>query len=104
MKIARLVTALTISASLVLGLAAQAQEKTPVEMKDLPSPAQTTVKEKAGNDQILRIVKKTRKGREVYDAVVNRNGKEIVIRVDPNGKFIGTHPKKAQQRTKTKKY
>jgi hypothetical protein len=104
MKIARLVTALTISASLVLGLAAQAQEKTSVEMKDLPLPVQTTIKEKAGNDQILRIAKKTRKGREVYDAVVNRNGKKIVIRVDPNGKFMGAHPKKGQQKTKTEKY
>jgi hypothetical protein len=95
---------MTVSVSLALGLAVQAQEETPVDMKDLPSAAQTTIKEKAGNDQILRIAKETRKGKECYDAVVNRNGKEMAIRVDPNGKFLGTHPEKGQQKEKTEKY
>jgi len=104
MKIPRLVTALTVSASLCVGVAAQAQEETPVDMKDLPSQAQTTIKEKAGSDQILRIAKETRKGKECYDAVVNRNGKELAIRVDSGGKFMGTHPEKGQQKAKTEKY
>ncbi len=102
MKIANLVTAIVLSAS--LGFAAQAQEETPVDMKDLPPEAQTTIKEKAGNDQILRIAKESRKGKECYDAVVNRNGKEMAIRVDTNGKFIGTHPEKGQQKEKAGKY
>ena len=102
MKIAKLLTAIVLSAS--LGFAAQAQEETPVELKDLSPEAQTTIKEKAGNDQILRIAKETRKGKECYDAVVNRNGKEMAIRVDTNGKFIGTHPEKGQQKEKAQKY
>jgi hypothetical protein len=102
MKIAKLVTAIALSAS--LGFAAQAQEETPVEMKDLPSEAQTTIKEKTGNDQILRIAKETRKGKEHYDAVVNRDGKEMAIRVDASGKFIGTHAEKGQQKEKAEKY
>jgi hypothetical protein len=102
MKIAQLVTAIVLSAS--LGFAAQTQEETPVEMKDLPSEAQTTIKEKAGNDQILRIAKETRKGKECYDAVVNRDGKEMAIRVDASGKFIGTHAEKGQQKEKAEKY
>jgi hypothetical protein len=73
-------------------------------MKDLPPQAQTTIKEKAGNDQILRITKESRKGKECYGAVVNRNGKEMAIRVDPNGKFMGTHLEKGQQKEKTEKY
>jgi hypothetical protein len=104
MKTTQLIAAITISASLALGLAVQAQEETPVDMKDVPSAAQTTIKEKAGNDQILRIAKETRKGKECYDAVVNRNGKEMAIRVDPNGKFLGTHPEKSQQKEKAEKY
>src|ERR1700757_4631565 len=104
MKITRLITAIAVSASLTFGLAAQAQEETPVEMRDLPSQAQTTIKEKAGNDQILRIAKETRKGKECYDAVVNRNGKEMAIRVDSTGKFMGTHPEKAEPKAKTKGY
>ena len=102
MKILKLVTAVAISAS--LGFAAQAQDETPVDMKDLPAEAQTTIKEKAGNDQIVRIAKETRKGKECYDAVVNRNGKEMAIRVDSTGKFMGTHPEKGQQKEKTKGY
>ena len=104
MKTTKLIAALTISASLIFGLAAQAQDETPVEMKDLPSEAQTTIKEKAGSDQIVRIAKETRKGKECFDAVVNRNGKEMAIRVDSNGKFMGTHPEKGQQKAKTQKY
>ena len=95
MKIAKLVTTIALSAG--LGVAALAQEETPVEMKDLPSEAQTTIKEKAGSDQILRIAKETRKGKECYDAVVSRDGKEMAIRVDTAGKFIGTHTEKGQQ-------
>jgi hypothetical protein len=95
MKIGKLVTTIALSAG--LGVAALAQEETPVEMKDLPSEAQTTIKEKAGSDQILRIAKETRKGKECYDAVVSRDGKEMAIRVDTAGKFIGTHTEKGQQ-------
>ena len=102
MKIVKLVTAIALSGS--LGFAALAQEETPVEMKDLPSQAQTTIKEKAGNDQILRMAKETRKGKECYDAVVNRDGNEMAIRVDANGKFIGTHPETGQQKEKAYKY
>jgi NADH dehydrogenase/NADH:ubiquinone oxidoreductase subunit G len=102
MNIRKLVAAIVLSAT--LGFAAQAQDETPVEMKDLPSEAQTTIKEKAGNDQIVRIAKETRKGKECYDAIVNRNGKEMAIRVDANGKFMGTHPEKAQQKEKAEKY
>ena len=100
MKITRLIAAITVSASLMLGPAALAREETPVDMKDLPSPAQTTIKEKAGNDQILRIAKETRKGKECYDAVVNRDGKEMAILVDTSGKFIGTHPEKSEEEGK----
>ena len=104
MNTTKLIAAVTVSAGLILGPAVQAQEETPVDMKDLPSAAQTTVKEKAGNDQIVRVAKENRKGKECYDAVVNRNGKEVAIRVDSNGKFLGTHPEKAEPKAKTGKY
>lgn len=104
MKTTKLITALTISAALMLGPAVLAQEETPVDMKDVPSPAQTTIKEKAGSDQIVRIAKETRKGKECYDAVVNRNGKEMAIRVDTTGKFLGTHPEKTEKKTESGQY
>ena len=95
MKIAKLVTAIALSVS--LGFAAQAQQETPVEVTDLPSEAPITIKEKAGNDQILRIEKETRKGKECYEAIVSKDGKETAIRVDATGKFLGTHDEKAEQ-------
>jgi len=104
MKKTRLITAITVSAALMLGPAAFAQEETPVDMKDVPSPAQTTIKEKAGSDEIVRVAKETRKGKECSDAVVTRNGKEMAIRVDASGKFMGTHPEKAEKETKTQQY
>ncbi len=101
MKMTKLIPAIVMSISLIFGVAAQAIEETPVEMKDLPAAAQSTIKEKAGNDQILRIQKENRKGKECYDAIVNKNGKETAIRVDANGKFIGTHQEKVEQKTKS---
>ncbi len=88
MKKKSVIAAIAVSAGLIFGPAVQAQEETPVDMKDLPSQAQTTIKEKAGNDQIVRVAKESRKGKECYDAVVNKNGKEMAIRVDSNGKFM----------------
>jgi len=101
MKMTKLIPAMVMSVSLIFGVAAQAIEETPVEMKDLPAAAQSTIKEKAGNDQILRVQKESRKGKECYDAIVNKNGKETAIRVDASGKFLGTHQEKVEQKTKS---
>ncbi len=101
MKMTKLIPAMVMSVSLIFGVAAQAVEETPVEMKDLPAAAQSTIKEKAGNDQIVRIQKESRKGKECYDAIVNKNGKETAIRVDASGKFLGTHQEKVEQKTKS---
>lgn len=99
MKTRNLITAGIIGAGLTFGAVAQAgHEETQVEMKDVPEAAQTTIKEKAGNDQILRIEKETRKGKECYEAIVNRDGKETAIQVDSSGKFLGTHDEKAEHK------
>ena len=105
MKMRNLITAGIISAGLTFGVVAQAaHEETHVEMKDLPEAAQTTIKEKAGNDQILRIEKETRKGKECYEAIVSKDGKETAIQVDASGKFLGTHDEKAEHKEKGEKH
>ena len=97
MKTQSLIAAGIISAGLTFGVTAQAKhEETQVEMKDLPVAVQTTIKDKAGSDQILRIEKETRKGKESYEAIVNKDGKETAIQVDASGKYLGTHDKKAE--------
>src|SRR5207244_11168796 len=81
-----LVTAGIISAGLTFGVVAQAaHEETQVEMKDVPEAAQTTIKEKAGNDQILRIDKETGKDKEVYDAIVSKDGRVTDFQSDSEG-------------------
>ena len=97
MKTRKLITAGIIGAGLTFGAVAQAHEETQVEMKDVPEAAQTNIKEKAGNDQILRIEKETRKGKECYEAVVNKDGKDTGILVDSSGKYLGTHDEKAEK-------
>ena len=104
MKTRKLVTAGIISAGLTFGVMAQAREETQVEMKDVPEAAQTTIKEKAGSDQILRIEKETRKGKECYEAIVNKDGKETAIQVDSKGKYLGTHDEKTEHKEKGEKY
>jgi hypothetical protein len=97
MKTHKLIAAGIISAALTFGVTAQAShEETQVEMKDLPAAVQTTIKDKAGNDQIIRIEKETRKGKELYEAIVSKDGKETAIQVDATGKYIGTHNEKAE--------
>ena len=107
MKKTHLISAGIISGALTFGVVTQAaHEETRVEMKDLPAAVQTTIKEKAGNDQILRIEKETRKGKECYEAIVSKDGKETAIQVDTNGKYLGTHDEKAkhEKAEKTEKY
>jgi hypothetical protein len=104
MKTRKLITAGIISAGLTFAAVAQAREETQVEMKDVPEAAQTTIKEKAGNDQILRIEKETRKGKECYEAIVNKDGKETAIQVDGSGKYLGTHDEKTEHKEKGEKH
>ena len=97
MKTRNLIAAGIVSVGLTFGVTAQAKhQETQVEMKDVPAPVQTTIKDKAGNDQILRIEKETRKGKECYEAVISKDGKETAIQVDPNGKYLGTHDEKSE--------
>jgi hypothetical protein len=104
MKTRKLITTGIISAGLTVGVMAQARQETQVEMKDVPEAAQTMIKEKAGNDQILRIEKETRKGKECYEAIVNKDGKETAIQVDSSGKYLGTRDEKAEHKEKGEKH
>src|SRR5216117_4089370 len=67
--------------------AAEEKEET-VKMSDLPAAVQTTIKGKAGSNQIIKIEKKTEEGKTVYEAVVNKGGREWSIEVNEQGKFL----------------
>ena len=69
-------------------LSAEEENEQTVTMSDLPAAVQTTIKDKAGSNKIEKIEKKTEEGKTVYEAVVDKNGKEWSIEVDQNGKFL----------------
>src|SRR6059058_2770916 len=87
-----IVPAIAVATVLTLGAwttisAAEEKEET-VQMSSLPDAAQKTIKDKAGSNEIEKIEKKTEEGKTVYEAVVNKNGKEWSIEVNANGKFL----------------
>ena len=93
MKTTKLITAAIVSLGLAFGVAAQATEEKEenVEMKDVPEAVQKTMKEKAGDSEIIRVEKEMKKGKTVYDAVIKKKGKEWGLEVDENGKYLGKH-------------
>jgi uncharacterized membrane protein YkoI len=73
-------------------------------MSDLPAAVQTTIKDKAGSNEIEKIEKKTEEGKTVYEAVVNKNGKEWSSEVDANGKFLRQYEESKEKEEKGGKY
>jgi hypothetical protein len=74
-----------------------------VQMKDLPAAVQTTIKDKAGSNEIVKIEKKTEEGKTVYEAVVNKKGKEWSVEVDANGKFLKKYKESEEKGEKGEK-
>jgi len=82
--------------------AAEENEET-VQMSSLPEAVQKTIKDKAGSNEIEKIEKKTEEGKTVYEAVVNKKGKEWSIEVDANGKFLKQY-QESKEKEKGEKY
>jgi uncharacterized membrane protein YkoI len=84
-------------------LTAAEENEEAVQMKDLPAAVQTTIKDKAGKNEIRKIEKKTEDGKTVYEAVVNKSGKEWSIEVDANGKFLKQYEESKEKEEKGEK-
>ena len=103
-------TIAAISIALIAGLAcpalfsAEEENEQTVKMTDLPAAVQTTIKDKAGSNEITKIEKKTEEGKTVYEAVVNKKGKEWSIEVDANGKFLKEYQESEEKEEKGEKY
>ena len=103
MKTTNLLLAALVSAGLTFGSTAQAKE-VKVQLRTLPHFVQKAIKAQAGTDKILRVVRESENGKDVYEAIVNRNGKETAIKVDAAGHYLGTQEEGAEHKTeKTKK-
>jgi uncharacterized membrane protein YkoI len=75
-----------------------------VKMSDLPAAVQTTIKDKAGSNEIVKIEKKTEDGKTVYEAVVNKSGKEWSIEVNEQGKFLKEYQESKEKEEHGEKY
>ena len=81
---------------------AEEENEQTVQMSDLPASVQTTIKDKAGASEVVKIEKKTEQGKTVYEAVVNKKGTEWSIEVDANGKFLKQY-KESEEKAKDEK-
>jgi len=105
MKITKLIAVMAVSAGLACpGLFSAEEKEETVKMSDLPAAVQTTIKAKAGTNEIVKIEKKTEQGKTVYEAVVNKKGKEWSIEVDANGKFLKEYQESKEKEQKGEKY
>lgn len=102
MKTTQLIIAAIISIGLAFGVAAQAHEEKEehIEMKDLPKAVQKTMKEKAGDSEIIRVEKEMEEGKTVYEAVIRKDGKEWGLTVDETGKYLGKHSETTEHKEK----
>ena len=102
-------TIAAISIALIAGLAcpalfsAEEQNEQTVKMTDLPAAVQTTIKDKAGSNEIEKIEKKTEGGKTIYEAVVEKNGKHWSIEVNEQGKFLKEY-EESKEKEKGEKY
>jgi hypothetical protein len=93
-----LVTGLVV-ASLLIVVTAQAAEEKEQEIKasDVPAAVQKAADNKAKGAKIVRWEKEG----DNYDAVVaKKNGKEIGIKFNADGKFLGKHNESTEQQEK----
>jgi len=97
MKTTKLLAVAMISAGLSLGMTAQAKEKKHEEQtinsSDVPAAVQTAGENEAKGGKILRWEKEG----DNFEAVVEKDGKEWGVKIDPNGKVLSKHNEKTEK-------
>ena len=91
MKTTKLITTIAVSAGLALGVAAQAGEKKHEEQTinsaDVPAAVQSAAQAQAQGGTIVRWEKEGAN----FEAVIEKNGKQIGVEMDANGKVLSKH-------------
>jgi hypothetical protein len=104
MKTRNLFTVAVISAGLAFGVAAQAKEEKHEEQtinsSDVPAAVQQAAQTEAKGANIVRWEKEGAN----YEAVINKNGKEIGIAIDPSGKVLNRHSEAKEHKGEGSKY
>jgi plastocyanin len=91
MKTTKLITTITVSAGLAFGVAAQAGEKKheeqTIKSSDVPAAVQSAAQAQAQGGTIVRWEKEGAN----FEAVIDKNGKQIGLEMDANGKVLSKH-------------
>jgi plastocyanin len=104
MKMKNLFTAGAVSASLALGVVAQAKEKAHEEQtissSDVPAAVQQAAQAQAKGGTIVRWEKEGAN----FEAVVEKNGKQIGVEMDASGKVLSKHNEAKEHKARGAKY
>jgi plastocyanin len=104
MKTKNLVTVAAVSAALSFGVAAQAKEKEHEEQtinsSEVPAVVQSAAQTQAQGGTIVRWDKEGAN----FEAVIDKNGRQIGVKMDANGKVLSKHNEAKERMEKGAKY
>ncbi len=104
MKTKNLLTVAVVSAGLAFGVAAQAKEEKHEEQtinsSDVPAAVQQAAQAEAKGGTIVRWEKEGAN----FEAVIEKNGKQIGVEMDANGKVLSKHDEAKEHKEKGEKY
>ena len=104
MKTKNLITIAAVSAGLSLGVAQAAQEREHQEQSinssEVPAAVQSAAQTQAQGGTIVRWEKEGAN----FDAVIDKNGKQIGLEIDASGKVLSKHSETKEQKQKGAQY
>ena len=104
MKTKNLFTVTVISAGLVFGVSAQAKEEKHEEQTintaDVPAAVRQAAQAEAKGGTIIRWEKEGAN----FEAVIDKNGKQISVEMDANGKVLSKHNEAKEHKEKGENY
>ena len=104
MKTRKLFTVAAISAGLAFGVTAQANEEKHEEQtinsSDVPAAVQQAAQAQAKGGTIVRWEKEGAN----FEAVIDKNGKQIGVEMNANGKVLSKHDESKEHKEKGEKY
>ena len=104
MKAKNLVTVTAVSGALLFSVTAQAKEEKHEEQtinsSDVPAAVQQAAQAEAKGGSIIRWEKEGAN----FEAVIQKNGKQIGVEMDANGKVLSTHNEAKEHKAKGEKY
>jgi len=104
MKTKHLVTVAAVSAGLAFGVIAQAKEEEHEEQtinsSEVPAAVQKAAQAEAKGGTIVRWEKEGAN----FEAVIDKNGKQIGVEMDANGKVLSKHNEAKEHKEKGEKY